>query len=190
MIKKILLILAAIFLTYQSYILVTRIHNFQAESWIALFFIAWIINLFITGIFAFSGFALPTQKLLPESFYTVRNPSALKKIYQSLNVDFFRTFLLATVWRNKEMRKGYFNGKKTGISNLITQSKKSEFGHFLPFVIINGVAIYFFMIGHYTLAIFTLAFNFIGNFYPVLLQRHHRMRIQRLQKIKQARSIK
>ena len=106
MIKKILLILAAIFLTYQSYILVTRIHNFQAESWIALFFIAWIINLFITGIFAFSGFALPTQKLLPESFYTVRNPSALKKIYQSLNVNLFRTFLLATVWRNKEMRKG------------------------------------------------------------------------------------
>jgi hypothetical protein len=27
------------------------------------------------------------------------------------------------------------------------------------------------------LAFFTLLLNFVGNFYPILLQRHHRMRI-------------
>ena len=136
MIKKILLSIASIFLILQSYKLLYNIDKLDVDSWGLIVFIAWIINMFITGIFAFSGFAFPTQKLLPKSYYKIFYPKRLKNIYRVLRVDLFRQMLLATLWKSKKQRKKYFNGKKNGIPNLIEQSMKSEFGHFIPFIIV------------------------------------------------------
>ena len=112
MIKKILLSIATLFLVYQSQKLLFNIDKLVTNSWVVLLFIAWIINLFITGIFAFSGFAFPTQRLLPKSYYNITHPKKLKKIYKVLGIDFFRQLLLATLWRGKKQRAKYFNGKK------------------------------------------------------------------------------
>jgi hypothetical protein len=89
---------------------------------------------------------------------------------------------LATFWRSKDQRKKYFNGKKNGIPTLIEQSMKSEFGHLLPFIILNIVGIYLIVIKLFALGLFTIFINLIGNMYPVILQRHHRMRIQLIHK--------
>jgi hypothetical protein len=134
--------------------------------------------MFITGIFAFAGFGFPTQKLLPVSYYKVHKPNTLKKVYNVFGVNTFRILLLSTLWKNKKQRKGYFNGKRNGISGLEEQSMKSEFGHLIPFFLINLVGVYLFVIGISKLGIFCLLINFIGNFYPLILQRHHGMRIQ------------
>ena len=182
MIKKIALTLASIFLMVQSYNLLRQIHNLDTNSDLLILFIAWIINLFITGIFAFAGFAYPTQALMPNSYYHIYNPERLEKVYQSLKVEWFRKFLLATLWKSKSQRKKYFNGKKKGIENLILQSKKSEFGHLIPFIIINIVVVYLVLIAMYELAFFAFIINIIGNLYPIILQRHHRMRISRLRR--------
>lgn len=181
MIKKILLSLASIFLIWQSYELLCTIHLLETNSWGVIIFVAWILNMFITGIFAFSGFAFPTQKLLPNSYYKVSQPKRLKKIYNLLRVDLFRKMLLATLWKNKEQRKRYFNGKKDGISNLIEQSMKSDFGHLIPLILLTLISIYLIAIGSIRLGVLTFLFNFIGNLYPIILQRHHRMRIQAIQ---------
>lgn len=181
MLKKILLSIATLFLIWQSYKLLINLHTLNSTSWWTIVFIAFIINLFITGIFAFSGFAFPTQKLMPKSYYQIHNSKRLKKSYKWLRVDVFRNALLATFWKSKKQREKYFNGKRNGISNLILQSKKSEFGHLLPFVIIIIISIYLIIIGLIKLGISTLLINFIGNFYPILLQRHHRMRIEILE---------
>lgn len=178
MVKKILLLLLSIFLIFQSYQLLGNIHRVQSELWIYAIINGWIINMYITGIFAFAGFALPTQKLLPESYYTVRNPKRLKKIYKTLGVDTFRKLLLATLWRNQKQREKYFNGKSDGISALEEHSKKSEFGHLIPFILLNIIGFYILKIGMIKLSICCLLLNFIGNLYPIILQRHHRMRIQ------------
>lgn len=167
--------------------MIVQIHRFESTNWATMVFIGWIINMFITGIFAFLTFALPIQKLLPDSYYKVRQPKRLKKWYKILKVDWFRQFLLATIWRNKAQQKGYFDGTKEGLTNLIERADKSEFGHILPFVIINIISIYLITINLYGLAIPTILFNIFGNFYPVLLQRHHRMRIQRIQALKERR---
>lgn len=188
MIKKILLSIATIFLIWQSYGLFYNIDKLETDSWGLIIFIAWIINMFITGIFAFSGFAFPTQKLLPESYYKVYRPKRLKKIYKLLRVDLFRKMLLATLWKSKQQRKKYFNGKKDGISNLVEQSNKSEFGHLIPLIILCFVSVYLIGIGLIKLGIGTLLINFIGNFYPIILQRHHRMRIQIIRKRQERRS--
>lgn len=188
MIKKILFSLASIFLILQSYKLLTTIENFKMESFGLVIFIAWLINMFITGIFAFAGFAFPTQKLLPKSYYKIYHPKKLKKIYKILRVDLFRQMLLATLWKSKTQRKKYFNGKKSGIPNLIKQSMKSEFGHLIPFVIISFISAYLIAIGLIKLGIFTLLINFMGNFYPIILQRHHRMRIEIIRKRQQRKT--
>jgi len=185
MIKKILLSLATCFLIWQSYVLLFKIDNLIIESWGLTFFFAWIINLFITGIFAFSGFAFPTQKLLPQSYYYIHNPKSLKKIYKVLGVNWFRKILLATIWKSQNQRKKYFDGKEKGISNLVEQSEKSEFGHLIPFIIICFLSLYLIAIGAIKLAVLSLLINLIGNLYPIILQRHHRMRIQFIRKRQQ-----
>jgi hypothetical protein len=182
MIKKTILILMSIFLVWQSYGILSIINKIEMDSWWLILLLAFLINLFITGVFAFLGFALPTQKLISNAYYSVKKPNKLKKIYTFLKVDRFRKLLLATFWRNKAQRKRYFNGKPEGISILEMQSKKSEFGHLLPFIIITTVCVYLIVLGLITLAIITFIINIIGNFYPIILQRHHRMRIQLLRK--------
>lgn len=134
--------------------------------------------MFITGVFAFLGFAFPTQKMLPSSYYQIQDPEKLKALYETLRVEWFKKFLLATFWRNRNQQKKYFNGKRAGISTLTEQSMKSEFGHLLPFVIINAVSVYLLAINLFELSLFTFILNVVGNFYPIILQRHHRMRIQ------------
>lgn len=188
MIKQIFLTIASLFLFWQSYKLLMNIHNLEINSWSLLLFTAWIINLFITGVFAFSGFAFPTQKLLPNSYYNIYNPTRLKKIYKGIRVDLFRLFLLATFWKSKKQRSKFFNGKKDGISNLYEQSRKSEFGHLVPLILICFVSIYLIIIGRPILSVFTFLINIIGNLYPIILQRHHRMRIQFINE-RQRRSI-
>ncbi len=178
MIKKTLLSLAAVFLIWQSYNLLINLDKIDTNSWGFLFFIAFIINLYITGIFAFSGFAFPTQKILPKSYYKINTPKRLKKSYKVLKVNLFRKMLLATFWKSKKQRSKYFNGTKNGIANLEEQSMKSEFGHLIPFVIICFICIYLFVIKAIILGIFTLLINLIANLYPIILQRHHRMRIE------------
>ena len=138
--------------------------------------------MFITGIFAFTGFALPTENLLPDSCYVVSRSRQLKQVFRVFKVEWFREFLLATVWRSKAQQKLFFDGTKEGIANFERQSKKSEFGHLIPFVIIICVSIYCFSIGFVRLGILIMLFNILGNLYPVILQRHHRMRIQILKK--------
>lgn len=187
MIKKILLSIASLFLIWQSYKLLWSIHEFTTDSWLAIIFVAWVLNMFITGIFAFSGFAFSTQKLLPKSYYKIANPKRLKKTYKAFKVDLFRTMLLATIWRSQAQQKKYFNGKKDGIANLEEQAEKSEFGHLIPFILLCFVSIYLLAIGLIKLGVFTLLLNFMGNWYPILLQRHHRMRIEVIRKIQERR---
>ena len=178
--KKILLSIATLFLIWQSYEWLSNIHRLETDSWALLLFIAWVINMFITGIFAFSGFAFPTQKLMPSDYYQIRDPSQLKKIYQTLKVESFRKFLLATFWKNQKQRNRYFDGKKGGMEHLVTETQKAEFGHLIPFVIITLISFYLIVTGMIMLGSFTFAFNWIGNFYPIILQRHHRMRVENI----------
>ncbi len=184
MIRKVLLSIASAFLALQSYKILLVIPALETDSWGLLLFIAWIINLLITGIFAFLVFAHPAQKLLPSSYYTIRHPIRLKKFYDLLQVDLFRKVLLATLWKSQEQRKKYFNGQRNGIATLEEQSMKSEFGHVVPFVILCLLSTYLLLIGKTRLGTLTLLINIIGNLYPVLLQRYHRMRILAISKMK------
>lgn len=182
-IQRILLIGMSIFLIFQSTKIFMGLEFIENPSWEMQLFLALIFNLFITGIFAFAGFALPTEKLMPSKYYEINNSKNLKYWFDKLKGEWFRKFLLATFWKSKDQQKKYFNGTISGIKHFEIQTTKSEFGHLIPFFLISMVCVYLAMRGFWWAVFFTMLVNVIFNFYPILLQRHHRSRLVRMKKI-------
>lgn len=166
---------------YQLYRVIPLLPQVEQLSIVLILFIAWVINMTLVGAFAFMGFTFPTEKLMPAVYYEIHRPHLLRRVYQFFRVDLFRKILLKTLWRSKKQRAKFFNKKRDGINQLITQSQKAEFGHFIPMIILLFGAIVLVFVGAPKLACCITLFNFIGNFYPVLLQRYHRLRVKVLQ---------
>ncbi|WP_339925450.1 hypothetical protein [uncultured Cyclobacterium sp.] len=181
-IKQIIFILLSLFLLYFSFTTIRQIVLYGpvqlgfGES----FFLAFLINLCVTGIFAFPGFVLPTHRILPNGYYAIKNPSKVMKWYRILGVEYFQKLLMLFFWGRKANRKKFFDGTKSGLKNFNYLSKQSEFGHLGPFIIILLIAIFFIFSSYLLLMIFTVLINFIGNLYPVILQRYHRIRIGKI----------
>ena len=182
MLKKLAYTLASAFLLYQSFGLISALPNYAEYNWTNSILLAALLNLFVTGIFAFAGFAWPTESVMPKTYYDSHNRRRLKYWYRVLGLKYFRLFLLATFWRSKAKQAGYFDGTVKGIKGLYTSACKAEFGHLWPFVIINSVAFYLLYLGHWNVALLAIVINVFFNFYPILLRRHHRLRIQILVK--------
>jgi hypothetical protein len=179
--KKILFTLMSVFLIYRSYDMIGHLilnpaENSTSESLV----LALLINLFITGIFAFPGFVYQTSKIFPSKYYLVHNEKQLSIVYKILKVDVFRKALLFLFWGHKKNSKKYFDGTRTGLDNFIYQSKQSEFGHLNAFVLITLISIILLFKEYYLIVVFTIFINAIGNLYPVILQRYHRFRIQKI----------
>lgn len=180
--KKIFFPLLSAFLAFRSFELVTTVwHLSPSETSItAQLFIALALNLFITGVFAFVGFAYPTSKLLPNNYYAIQYPKQLRRFSNLTGIEYFKKFLLALFWGTKKNRKKYFDGTISGLDNFEFQTRQSEFGHLLPFTIIQVVVGLAIVKGHYTIALITMLVNVVFNFYPIVLQRNHRVRITKL----------
>lgn len=185
MIKKILLIVSAIFLAYRSIELITMLeatkpHNF---SWYGALLYSFVLNLFVTGIFALVGFAVTTSALLPNSYYAIRQPHYLTKLYRILGVEYFKLLLLKFFWGKEKNRKKYFDGTKAGLENFEFQTKQSEFGHLGAFIAVEIISFFILFKGFVSVFVFTTCINIIGNFYPIVLQRNHRVQLERLKVI-------
>lgn len=182
MVKKLLLSLASIFLAYRSLELFRflEITNPIQFSWLGVLTFSFALNLFVTGVFALLGFAFLTNRILPNSYYRIKNSENLAFIYQVLGVEYFKIFLLKFFWGKEKNRKKYFNGNKGGIDNFDTQTRQSEFGHLAAFITIEILAFYLLMKGYILVFLVSTLINVIGNLYPIILQRHHRIQIERL----------
>ncbi len=151
---------------------------------IEVLIISFLLTIFITGVFAFIGFAYPSSRILSDKYYEIKNPKVLNYISKVLGIKYFRSFLLFSFWGRINNRKKYFNGTKRGIGNFIFQTKQSEFGHLGAFVVIIISSIILLVHGYIFIVIVTTLINILGNVYPVILQRSHRMRIEKITKYK------
>lgn len=185
MIKKLLLSLASIFLTFRSAELLKFLDSTNPAqfNWIGAIAFSFALNLFITGIFALLGFAFLTSRILPNSYYKIKNSQNLTFTYKILGVEYFKFLLLKFFWGKQNNRKKYFNGTKTGIEDFDTQTRQSEFGHLVAFITIGIVSLYILLKGYVVIFCITTFINIIGNLYPIILQRIHRIQIERLKKI-------
>ena len=182
--KKILFPIFSLFLAYRSIELMKILigSNPDEFSQIEAIIISFLLTLFITGVFAFIGFAYPSSRLLSYAYYEVKNPKALNSLYKLLGIKYFRALLLFIFWGRKNNRKKYFNGTKRGLNNFIFQTKQSEFGHLGAFIITIISSIILFANGYVFIVIIITFINFIGNLYPIVLQRSHRIRIEKITK--------
>ncbi len=189
MLKKILQVLFALFLAWRSYELMTNLVMWGHGFWIGLIYAA-ILNLLITGVFAFLVFALPLERLLPNAYYVIHRAARLKKIAQAMKIATFRSFLLLTFWRNKARQRTFFDGTLSGLASFERETRKSEFGHLIPGVFLFIFSLYLLLIGRFYMALHLSVINLFFNVYPVLLQRTHRERIARIALLMKSRSPK
>lgn len=100
-----------------------------------------------------------------------------------MGVEQFKHLLLKLYWGKEKNRKVYFNGSRTGLENFDAQTRQSEFGHLAAFISISIVS--FFILRNGSLLLFStvVLINFIGNLYPIVLQRYHRLKIERIDKL-------
>lgn len=189
MVKKLLLSFASIFLAYRSLELFRFLEmtNPIQFSWLGVFAVSFALNLFITGVYALLGFAFRTNRILPNSYYKIKNSENLALIYQVLGVEYFKLLLLKFFWGKEKNRKKYFNGTKTGIENFDTQTRQSEFGHLAAFITIEILTFYLLIKGYALIFLLTTVINVIGNLYPIILQRSHRVQIERLRLVLEKR---
>ena len=167
-------------MAYLSVSLLNLIFDLKSTNVIINTIFAIFVNLCITGVFAFAGFALPTYRLLPDGFYNILNSKSVKMLYNRTKAEWFRDFLLATFWKNKNKQKQFFDGTRTHLMHLVNQTKSAEFGHLMPLMIIGFLSIVFAVQVDVYLGLATMLINIFFNFYPIVLQRHHRMRVQLL----------
>ena len=175
---QLLHILMAVFLVYQSIdLLEGLVMQKEIDHWGVALATSVAVNAFVTGAFAFSGFALPTQNLLPACYYQIKHPAKIKSFYNSIRADVYRKYLIKFIWGKPKKKKEYFSGCKSGIKAFIINTHKSEFGHLLSFILITILVTWFLFYKKYWLGFFTQIINIIFNFYPVIIQRHHRARL-------------
>lgn len=181
LLKKVFYPIFSLLLLYLSYQYVVAIYLLQTP----LIFseelhLALLLNLSITGVFAFIGFAYPTSSLLMNNYYRIHQPKLLMTMYRILGVSVFRKFIILLFWGFRKNKKKYFNGKKSGITHLIFQSKQSEFGHLAAVITLTACSMACFNYGHFSLFVWINLINVFGNLYPILLQRFHRLRIHQM----------
>ena len=178
--SKILLSLGCAFLFYLSKDILLQWSIFQTDSTGQVILYCLIANIIILGAFAFVGFAWPTYKLLPEGYYKISKPDRFQEMGRKIGLTLFQKFLLLTFWKDKKQRKRYFDGSRSGIKHWVIESKRSEFGHLIPFAIITGLSIWSLVLGFWIMVFVNMLLNIFINLYPVLLQRMHRARLSRI----------
>lgn len=154
----------------------------ESFNWMEAFVISFLLTLFVTGVFAFIGFAYPTHQVFPASYYQIKNPKLLKISCRILGVKYFRAALLFFFWGRGGNPKKFFNGTKEGLDDFIYQTKQSEFGHTGAFIVILLLSVVLLSHGYVFSFWVMSAINVIGNLYPVLLQRSHRLRVERMRR--------
>ena len=161
--RRLLLTAAAAFLAYQCVGLAAFAKTAVTLPAAAQGIYGLTVGLFVTGVAAFLGFAWPTQRLLPDAYYAIRDPGRLRRAYRGLGVEYFRRFLLATFWRSPAQRAKYFSGTRASLPRLLEMSRKSEFGHLVPGVVCAGAAVVLAVLGGWWAAGALAVGNVIGN---------------------------
>jgi len=177
--KKTLHIIFSSFLIWQTFMLTERILFKQQDTFLDSFVDALFLNLFVTGIFTIV-YSFPAHRILPKRYYSIENPKFLRRVGNIIQIDLFKKLLTNTIWKEKNNKKHFFSGFRNGFSNLEIASMKSEFGHFLGFCVVMMLTILLAIETNYLIAALVFIVNIFFNFYPFMLQRFHRLRVNEL----------
>ncbi|MBN2275726.1 MAG: hypothetical protein JXR41_09965 [Bacteroidales bacterium] len=176
---RLLHVVFSAFLIWQSILLIERLsvdppHAFKSVLVDSLF-----INLFITGIFTIV-YSFPLYRILPETYYKIKRPDTLKLLCNFMQIEIYRKILRLTLWRKDQNKKYYFDGTRNGFNRFIVYTKRAEFGHGFGFIIVLIINIYLGLSTNLLMTVLVFVINILFNFYPYVLQRYHRLRLNRI----------
>lgn len=180
--KTVLFLLFSTFLAYRSWELFAFLISENGLSLVVVFICTFLLNLFITGVFAFPSFVLPLYRVLPSKYYRIKHPKRVQFLFKLFGASLYKHLLIVFFWGRAENKRNFFSGSKSGLENLVIRSKQAEAGHLLPALIISFLSFVLLLNGHLDYFLFTMLINILGNFYPILLQRALRIRTQSLLK--------
>ena len=142
-------------------------------SAVILFCITWSIIFFAFMIFqTFKYFRFPM-------YYYKRRKIESELFFKSIGVPIFRKILINSFFRYLN-RRVYLKGKKGDrFVKFMEETKQSETSHFISLVITIGIQILLSIDNRFYDFWILLFFNMIFNFYPILLQRMNRFKIEK-----------
>jgi hypothetical protein len=121
---------------------------------------------------------LPLYRLFPDSYYRSVESQWFATTCGILQIKLFRKIMRLTFWNAHNSRKHFFNGTRNGLAQFERNTRISESSHSFAFVCIVAMSFYLGFVGNLHLAITATLINVIFNFYPAVLQRYHRLRLQ------------
>ncbi|UYZ63398.1 glycosyl-4,4'-diaponeurosporenoate acyltransferase CrtO family protein [Hymenobacter weizhouensis] len=134
----------------------------------------------VTGVFGMLNQALPLYQLLGPRYYALRGAEQISWLYRVLRVEWLRRFLCWVHYHRPQPRRTFFGGRRADLPELLKNIQGAECTHLLALLAMLALPPYFLYLGRYDLAAGAAVGNFFGNFYPIVLQRHHRGRLLRL----------
>lgn len=63
---------------------------------------------------------------------------------------------------------------------MMQETRQAEFGHLGGLILTIPISVFLLIRGFYIWCLVLQVFNLFGNFYPIILQRVHRLQIQRM----------
>lgn len=142
-----------------------------------VFLFAWTLNfLLMSCVFAFTE---TLKSELASSYYDEKAWEQRGKIYESFGIHFFRKLLVWIGWEKLNKKANPIEKNTKALLHLHYKTKQSELGHIIILIIVLGFNIYVAFKFGVLQSLWLLILNIVLNFYPILLQRYNRPRIER-----------
>ncbi|AYA36153.1 hypothetical protein D3Y59_03185 [Hymenobacter oligotrophus] len=134
----------------------------------------------VAGVFGMLGLAVPLHRLPGPGFYNAVNHGTISRLYRTLRVEWLRRLLCWAHYHKPRHRQAFYGGGRAQLHVLLDNTQGAEMCHLLALIAQLLLLPYFLHLGRYDLAAGATVGNLFGNFYPIVLQRHHRARLHRL----------
>lgn len=141
------------------------------------FAFAWALNFLLMG--CVLTFTETLKSPLTSPYYKDKTWERRGKIYESLGINFFRKLLVLIGWEKLNKKSAPVVKDTKALMHLHYQTKKSELGHLIIFIIVLGFNIFVALKFGFAKSLWLLVLNILLNLYPILLQRYNRPRVER-----------
>ena len=141
------------------------------------FAFAWALNFLLMA--CVLTFTETLKSPLTSAYYNDKAWERRGKIYESFGINVFRKLLVLIGWEKLNKKSAPVVKDTKALINLQYQTKKSELGHLIIFIIVLGFNIFVALKFGIAKSLWLLVLNILLNLYPILLQRYNRPRILR-----------
>lgn len=141
------------------------------------FAFAWALN-FLLMILVFA-YTEASKSPMISPYFDEKKWEKKGEIYELFGINLFRKLLVLIGWEKLNKKASPVEKSPAALMHLHSQTKKSELGHLIIFLIVSGFTVFVMTTMGILNALWLFVLNILLNLYPVLLQRYNRPRIER-----------